>query len=273
MFKKPDEAGVPAAAQRRHGRDPVLLRLSLSGDRGRRAVQRRRDAEEVKFTRRVGKGAPSRRAHHWTSEVGGHASLCAPYELAAVWRCGVVGGEVVAALSCDRLGGARQDGRAPQARAGTASRLHRGADQPDAASDAARAEGRNWLHAGSRSRIMRSGCSCGARGCGSKKTLFALEQARADIARRRQRWRSWQAHLDPRRLVFIDETWIKTNMAPLRGWGPKGERLRGFVPHGHWRTLTFLGALRCDQLAAPFVVEGSHRSAKRMEFALSLARE
>ena len=52
----------------------------------------------------------------------------------------------------------------------------------------------------------------------------------------------------PRRLVFIDETWIKTNMAPLRGWGPKGKRLRGFAPHGHWRTLTFLGALRHDRL-------------------------
>jgi transposase len=56
--------------------------------------------------------------------------------------------------------------------------------------------------------------------------------------------------------VFIDETWIKTNMAPLRGWGPKGERLRAFVPQGHWRTLTFLGALRCDQLTAPCVFDG-----------------
>ncbi|HEX3971548.1 MAG TPA: IS630 family transposase [Stellaceae bacterium] len=89
-----------------------------------------------------------------------------------------------------------------------------------------------------------------------KKTLFALEQARADVARRRQRWRSWQAGLDPQRLVFIDETWIKTNMAPLRGWGPKGQRVRGFAPHGHWRTLTFLGALRCDQLTAPCVFDG-----------------
>ena len=77
------------------------------------------------------------------------------------------------------------------------------------------------------------------KGCDSKKTLFALEQARADIARKRQRWRAWQARLDPQRLVFIDETWIKTNMASLRGWGPKGKRLRGFAPHGHWRTLTF----------------------------------
>ena len=89
-----------------------------------------------------------------------------------------------------------------------------------------------------------------------KKTLFALEQARADVARRRRRWRSWQSGLDPRRLVFIDETWIKTNMAPLRGWGPKGQRLRGFAPHGHWRTLTFLGALRCDRLTAPCVFDG-----------------
>ena len=45
-------------------------------------------------------------------------------------------------------------------------------------------------------------------------------------------------------------------MAPLRGWGAKGKRLRGFAPHGHWRTLTFLGALRCDGLVAPCVFEG-----------------
>src|SRR6476661_7194981 len=61
--------------------------------------------------------------------------------------------------------------------------------------------------------------------------------------------------LEPHR-VFIDETWIKTNMAPLRGWGPKGKRLRGLAPHGHWRTLTFLGALRWDRLAAPCVFDG-----------------
>ncbi|EAV43087.1 probable insertion sequence transposase protein [Stappia aggregata IAM 12614] len=89
-----------------------------------------------------------------------------------------------------------------------------------------------------------------------KKTLFALEQARADVARRRRHWKVRQTRLDPARLVFIDETWIKTNMAPLRGWGRKGKRLRGFAPHGHWRTLTFLGALRCDRLTAPCVFDG-----------------
>ena len=45
-------------------------------------------------------------------------------------------------------------------------------------------------------------------------------------------------------------------MAPLRGWGAKGKRLRGLAPHGHWRTLTFLGALRLDRLAAPCVFDG-----------------
>jgi hypothetical protein len=103
---------------------------------------------------------------------------------------------------------------------------------------------------------MRYGCSCAAKGCGSKKTLFALEQGRVDVARRRRRWRSWQTGLDPQRLVFIDETWTKTNMTPLRGWAPQGARLRGFAPHGRWRTMTFLGALRYDRLAAPCLFDG-----------------
>lgn len=45
-------------------------------------------------------------------------------------------------------------------------------------------------------------------------------------------------------------------MAPLRGWGQRGKRLRGFAPHGRWRTQTFLGALRCDGMTAPCVFDG-----------------
>jgi transposase len=56
--------------------------------------------------------------------------------------------------------------------------------------------------------------------------------------------------------VFIDETWAKTNMAPLRGWAPKGQRLRAKVPFGHWKTMTFLAALRHDRIAAPWVFDG-----------------
>ncbi len=54
----------------------------------------------------------------------------------------------------------------------------------------------------------------------------------------------------------FDETWVKTNRAPLRGWGPKGRRLVAKTPHSHWKTLTFIAALRCDRIDAPLVIEG-----------------
>jgi transposase len=56
--------------------------------------------------------------------------------------------------------------------------------------------------------------------------------------------------------VFIDETWAKTNMAPIRGWAPRGQRLQARVPHGHWKTLTLIAALRCDRIDAPCVFDG-----------------
>jgi len=86
--------------------------------------------------------------------------------------------------------------------------------------------------------------------------VLPSEQDRPDIARRRARWKKYQGRLDPRRLVFIDETWAKTNMAPIRGWAVRGQRLRARVPYGHWKTLTFLAALRCDRIDAPCVFDG-----------------
>ena len=65
-----------------------------------------------------------------------------------------------------------------------------------------------------------------------------------------------QDRIDPARLVFIDETWTKTNMAPLRGWSRRGQRLPAKVPHGRWTTMTFLAALRHDRLEAPWLIEG-----------------
>jgi transposase len=62
--------------------------------------------------------------------------------------------------------------------------------------------------------------------------------------------------MDAARLVFIDETRVKTNMAPLRGWCRRGQRLIGKAPHGHWRTLTFIAALRIDRIEAPCVFDG-----------------
>jgi transposase len=45
-------------------------------------------------------------------------------------------------------------------------------------------------------------------------------------------------------------------MAPLRGWGPKGKRLPAKAPYGHWNTMTFLAALRCDCIVAPWLIDG-----------------
>lgn len=93
-------------------------------------------------------------------------------------------------------------------------------------------------------------------GISFKKMLFASEQDRPDVARKRRRWKAHQGNLDPTRLVFIDETWAKTNMTRLHGWAPRGRKLKAKVPHGHWRTLTFLAALRCDRIDAPCVIDG-----------------
>jgi transposase len=100
------------------------------------------------------------------------------------------------------------------------------------------------------------GVFCAARGSASKKTLFAGEQDRPDVARRRTLWKKIQLRLDPRRLVFIDETWAKTNMTRTHGWNRRGEALIAKAPQGHWKTMTFLAALRCDEITAPFVLDG-----------------
>src|SRR4051794_18178844 len=104
--------------------------------------------------------------------------------------------------------------------------------------------------------MARSGHFSRARGSPSKKSLHASEQDRPDIARRRERWKKYQGRLDPKRLVFIDETWAKTNMTRVRGRCARGMRLVAKVPHGRWRTLTFLAALRCDRIDAPCVIDG-----------------
>jgi transposase len=61
----------------------------------------------------------------------------------------------------------------------------------------------------------------------------------------------------PSRLVFIDETSVKTNMTPLRGRSPCGERLPAHAPFGKWQTQTFIAGLRCDELIAPWVIQGA----------------
>jgi transposase len=76
------------------------------------------------------------------------------------------------------------------------------------------------------------------------------------VARKRTLWKRYQGKVDVKRLIFIDETWTKTNMTPIRGWCMRGQRLLSKVPHGHWKTLTFVAGLRCDGICAPCVLDG-----------------
>lgn len=75
---------------------------------------------------------------------------------------------------------------------------------------------------------------------------------------RLKRWDWFEGQLDlhPEKLVFIDETGLSTKMTRLRGRSKRGERCRASVPHGHWKTTTFTGALRIDGMTAPMVLDG-----------------
>jgi transposase len=90
-----------------------------------------------------------------------------------------------------------------------------------------------------------------------KKSLRAAEQERADVARARRRWMREQGLFDPARLVFIDETSANTKMVRLSGRCPRGKRLIGRVPQGHWKTITFVAALRRRGMRASQTIDGS----------------
>jgi transposase len=77
------------------------------------------------------------------------------------------------------------------------------------------------------------------------------------VAEARRRWRAEMPGLDPEGLVFVDETWASTAMTRARGRCASGKRLVMSVPQGHWKTTTFLAALRSDGLVAPTVVDGA----------------
>ena len=74
---------------------------------------------------------------------------------------------------------------------------------------------------------------------------------------KRRRWRNWQGWLKPERLVFVDETGAKTNMARLRGRSLKGQRPRASISRGHWKTTTFLAGPRTTGPTTPMVLDGA----------------
>ncbi|MDF0604025.1 IS630 family transposase, partial [Psychromarinibacter sp. C21-152] len=93
-----------------------------------------------------------------------------------------------------------------------------------------------------------------------KKSLIATERGRARVRRERRVWthlRQPRMRDRPHRLVFLDETSTTTKMTRLRGRAPSGERLLAGAPFGHWGSQTFVAGLRCDELIAPWVIDGA----------------
>jgi len=85
--------------------------------------------------------------------------------------------------------------------------------------------------------------------------VHASEQLRPDVALARQGWRERQDTLGARRLFFIDETGAATNMVRRYGRAPRGERVKGYAPNGHWKTTTFVAALTAEGFVAPLVID------------------
>jgi len=89
-----------------------------------------------------------------------------------------------------------------------------------------------------------------------KKSSRAAEQDRPDVALKRQDWRAAQEEVDPERLVFLDETGLKTDFTRLRGWAEGGERLVEAIPHGKWQTNTLVQAVALDGTRAAMILDG-----------------
>jgi transposase len=77
------------------------------------------------------------------------------------------------------------------------------------------------------------------------------------VAARRAAWQVLQPEIGVDRLIFIDETGASTKMARLYGRAPRGKRCVAPIPHGHWQTTTFVGALRATGMTAPMVLDGA----------------
>jgi transposase len=89
-----------------------------------------------------------------------------------------------------------------------------------------------------------------------KKTLHADEQDRPDVQKKRRSFRRKVKKIDPRRLIFVDETGVTTAMTPAYAWSPRGERAHASAP-GAWESVTVIAALGLDGVRAPLMFPGS----------------
>ena len=112
----------------------------------------------------------------------------------------------------------------------------------------------------------RSGGSSNATGSPSKKSLHATEQGRPDVVAARRRFIVRQPALDPKHLIFLDETAATTKMTRTHGRCLRGQRLLDPVPHGHWKTSTLVAGLCLTGITAPYVMDGAMTGAVFLQY-------
>jgi len=111
---------------------------------------------------------------------------------------------------------------------------------------------------------MPSGGSFESSGSRTKKSQVTTEQRRAKVRKQREdgfKHRVPAVSARPERVVFIDETSVKTNLTRQRGWAPRGQRLVMDAPFGAWGTQTFIAGLGADSMIAPWVIKGAMNGA------------
>jgi hypothetical protein len=128
--------------------------------------------------------------------------------------------------------------------------------QPDATPDELRA----WMFASHGVSVSQGGmwkCSTGLDLTLKERRNTPPSRDGPMSARPAQPGARFQPSMNAGQLVFLDETWATTNMTRRYGRAPRGERVIARVPHGHWKTFTFVAGLRDDAITAPLVIDGA----------------
>jgi transposase len=96
--------------------------------------------------------------------------------------------------------------------------------------------------------------------------VYAAEQDRPDVAEKRAEWKVKQAGLDPKKLVFVDESGAKTNMTRRYARSPKGKPIVDKVPHGHWKNITYVCGIKRSGIIAPKSFVGGMTTERFIEY-------
>lgn len=95
--------------------------------------------------------------------------------------------------------------------------------------------------------------------------MSASERNKTEIIRERGIWKDWKERADPNRLVFLDETGVRTNLTSRYGWSLRGQPCKGTAPAG-WKSFSILSAIRLKGVVQSTTVEGAFKKESFREY-------